>query len=68
MEVVGLSPALGFLAGVVLAESEFRRELETDIEPFRGLLRPVLHHRRRGPRPRPGRGPPAADRQPGRSA
>lgn len=39
MELMGLSPALGaFLAGVVLAESEFRRELETDIEPFRGLL------------------------------
>ena len=39
MQAVGLSPALGaFLAGVVLAESEFRRELETDIEPFRGLL------------------------------
>ena len=39
MGIVGLSPALGaFLAGVVLAESEFRRELETDIEPFRGLL------------------------------
>jgi monovalent cation:proton antiporter-2 (CPA2) family protein len=39
MELVGLSPALGaFLAGVVLAESEFRQELETDIEPFRGLL------------------------------
>ncbi|WP_309091017.1 monovalent cation:proton antiporter-2 (CPA2) family protein [Phenylobacterium sp.] len=39
MELVGLSPALGaFLAGVVLAESEFRRELESDIEPFRGLL------------------------------
>ena len=39
MELVGLSPALGaFLTGVVLAESEFRRELETDIEPFRGLL------------------------------
>ncbi|WP_454761741.1 monovalent cation:proton antiporter-2 (CPA2) family protein [Caulobacter segnis] len=39
MQVVGLSPALGaFLAGVVLAESEFRRELESDIEPFRGLL------------------------------
>jgi glutathione-regulated potassium-efflux system ancillary protein KefC/glutathione-regulated potassium-efflux system protein KefB len=39
MELVGLSPALGaFLAGVVLAESEFRREIETDIEPFRGLL------------------------------
>ncbi len=39
MQTVGLSPALGaFLAGVVLAESEFRRELESDIEPFRGLL------------------------------
>ena len=39
MQTVGLSPALGaFLAGVVLAESEFRRELEAGIEPFRGLL------------------------------
>ncbi len=39
MQFVGLSEALGaFLAGVVLAESEFRRELEADIEPFRGLL------------------------------
>jgi glutathione-regulated potassium-efflux system ancillary protein KefC/glutathione-regulated potassium-efflux system protein KefB len=39
MEIVGLSPALGaFLAGVVLADSEYRREIETDIEPFRGLL------------------------------
>ncbi|RTZ48151.1 potassium transporter [Candidimonas sp. SYP-B2681] len=39
MQAVGLSPALGaFLAGVVLADSEFRRELEGDIEPFRGLL------------------------------
>src|SRR3569833_2776597 len=39
MELVGLSPALGaFLAGVVLAESEIRRALETDIAPFRGLL------------------------------
>lgn len=39
MEVVGLSPALGtFLAGVVLAESEYRHELESDIEPFKGLL------------------------------
>ncbi len=36
---VGLSPALGaFLAGVVLAESEYRHQLETDIEPFKGLL------------------------------
>jgi monovalent cation:proton antiporter-2 (CPA2) family protein len=39
MQLVGLSPALGaFLAGVMLAESEFRRVLEADIEPFRGLL------------------------------
>jgi voltage-gated potassium channel Kch len=39
MTVVGLSPALGtFLAGVVLAESEYRHELVTDIEPFKGLL------------------------------
>jgi monovalent cation:proton antiporter-2 (CPA2) family protein len=39
MEKVGLSPALGtFLAGVVLAESEYRHELEADIEPFKGLL------------------------------
>lgn len=39
MTVVGLSPALGtFLAGVVLANSEYRHELESDIEPFKGLL------------------------------
>jgi monovalent cation:proton antiporter-2 (CPA2) family protein len=39
MSQVGLSPALGtFLAGVVLAESEYRHELEADIEPFKGLL------------------------------
>ncbi|EAQ03383.1 glutathione-regulated potassium-efflux system protein [Pseudooceanicola batsensis HTCC2597] len=39
MNLVGLSPALGtFLAGVVLANSEFRHELESDIEPFKGLL------------------------------
>jgi len=39
MEFVGLSPALGtFLAGVVLAESEFKHELESNIEPFKGLL------------------------------
>jgi glutathione-regulated potassium-efflux system ancillary protein KefC len=38
-QLAGLSMALGaFLAGVLLAESEFRRELETDIEPFKGLL------------------------------
>nr|WP_312989043.1 glutathione-regulated potassium-efflux system protein KefC [Comamonas koreensis] len=36
---IGLSMALGaFLAGVLLADSEFRAELETDIEPFKGLL------------------------------
>lgn len=39
MELVGLSPALGaFLAGVVLANSEFRHELESDLLPFKGLL------------------------------
>ena len=39
MQFVGLSMALGaFLAGVLLAESEYRRELETNIEPFKGLL------------------------------
>ena len=39
MMFVGLSPALGtFLAGVVLANSEFRHELESDIEPFKGIL------------------------------
>jgi glutathione-regulated potassium-efflux system protein KefB len=40
---VGLSPALGaFLAGVLLADSEYRHELEADIEPFRGLLMGVF--------------------------
>jgi len=39
MTLVGLSPALGtFLAGVVLANSEYRHELESNIEPFKGLL------------------------------
>ena len=39
MTLVGLSPALGaFLAGVVLANSEFRHELESDLEPFKGLF------------------------------
>ena len=39
MQFVGLSMALGaFLAGVLLAESEYKRELETDVEPFKGLL------------------------------
>ena len=39
MELVGLSAALGtFIAGVVLADSEYRHELEADIEPFKGLL------------------------------
>lgn len=39
MQWAGLSMALGaFLAGVLLADSEYRRELETDIEPFKGLL------------------------------
>lgn len=39
MQLVGMSMALGaFLAGVLLAESEYRRELETNLEPFKGLL------------------------------
>ena len=43
MQYAGLSMAMGaFLAGVLLAESEFRHQLETDIEPFRGLLLGLL--------------------------
>lgn len=39
MTAVGLSPALGaFVAGVVLADSEYRHELESDLDPFKGLL------------------------------
>ena len=39
MEAMGLSMSLGaFLAGVLLADSEFRHELEADVEPFKGLL------------------------------
>ncbi|WP_268597995.1 cation:proton antiporter domain-containing protein, partial [Escherichia coli] len=39
METLGLSMALGtFIAGVLLAESEYRHELEISIEPFKGLL------------------------------
>ena len=39
MDFVGLSPALGtFLAGVVLSDSEYRHELESDLQPFKGLL------------------------------
>ncbi|OKH14585.1 glutathione-regulated potassium-efflux system protein KefC [[Limnothrix rosea] IAM M-220] len=39
MSEVGLSPALGtFVAGVVLADNEYRHELETNVEPFKGLL------------------------------
>ncbi len=39
MQLIGLSPALGtFIAGVVLANSEFKHELESDIDPFKGLL------------------------------
>lgn len=43
MTQVGLSPALGaFLGGVMLADSEYRHELENDIEPFKGLLMGVF--------------------------
>lgn len=43
MTKIGLSPALGtFVAGVVLANNEYRHELESDIEPFKGLLLAVF--------------------------
>ena len=43
MQLAGLSPALGtFLAGVLLAESEYRHELEMDLDPFKGLLLAVF--------------------------
>lgn len=43
MSAVGLSPALGaFIAGVMLATSEFRHELESQIDPFKGLLLAVF--------------------------
>ncbi len=43
MQLVGLSAALGtFLAGVVLADSEYRHELEMDLDPFKGLLLAVF--------------------------
>jgi monovalent cation:proton antiporter-2 (CPA2) family protein len=43
MTQVGLSPALGaFIAGVVLADSEYRHELEGDLDPFKGLLLAVF--------------------------
>ncbi len=39
MDLVGVSMALGaFLAGLLLADSEYRHELEAQIEPFKGLL------------------------------
>lgn len=39
MQAIGVSPALGaFLAGIVLANSEYRHTLESDIQPFKGLL------------------------------
>ena len=55
MEKIGLSMSLGaFLAGVLLADSEFRHELEADIEPFKGLLLGLVFHGRRHERqPRP---------------
>lgn len=39
MQAIGMSMALGaFLAGVLLADSEYRRQLQTDVQPFKGLL------------------------------
>nr|CAD6423241.1 potassium transporter TrkA [Rhizobium sp. Q54] len=46
MQAVGLSMAMGaFLAGVMLAESSYRHELEADIEPFRGTAARTLLRR-----------------------
>ncbi|WP_104664870.1 monovalent cation:proton antiporter-2 (CPA2) family protein [Ensifer adhaerens] len=43
MQLAGLSMAMGaFLAGVLLAESSYRHELEADIEPFRGILQALF--------------------------
>ena len=39
MDMVGLSASLGaFLAGMLLADSEYRHQIESDIAPFEGLL------------------------------
>ena len=59
--LAGLSMSLGaFLAGVLLADSEFRHELEADIEPFKGLLLGPVLHRRSACRPTSGCSTPAA--------
>ena len=48
METVGLSMALGaFVAGIILANSSFRHQLETDVEPFKGLLLGLFFYCRR---------------------
>ena len=48
MEAAGLSAALGaFIAGALLADSEYRHQIEADIAPFEGLLLAVVLHRRR---------------------
>ena len=48
MDAAGLSMAMGaFIAGVLLADTEFRHQLETDIEPFRGPVDGAVLHRRR---------------------
>lgn len=47
MDLVGVSMALGaFLAGLLLADSEYRHELESQIEPFKGLLLGLVFHQR----------------------
>jgi CPA2 family monovalent cation:H+ antiporter-2 len=68
MDSVGLSPALGtFVAGVMLASSEFRHVLESDIEPFKALALAGGVFHRRGSRHRfcPDRGPTFRDRDDG---
>lgn len=51
MEMIGFSMAMGtFIAGVLLADSEYRHELEISIEPFKGLLLGLFYLRRHVPR------------------
>ena len=66
MEQAGLSASLGaFIAGVLLANSHYRHEIEADIAALRGpAARPILHRRRHVAQPRPDRREPVAGRRP----
>ena len=70
MEAAGLSAALGsFIAGALLADSEYRHQIEADIAPVRGAAaRRVLHRHRHVDRPGRGGGGAAASSSPSSSA